>query len=137
MGTRIALVMVTAGSLLAFTEPVKGQEVNSDVKIPPPRELISGAAAINGLFVGPDFVFGAPGALFQGSVAEAAVGASSEVATRQELGNFMTSLMVRAGIIVFDRTPDRSAATNATRQDGSRPAWTGRTPMALSLSRTR
>jgi hypothetical protein len=49
MGKRITLFLVTAGSLLAFNGPVRGQEVNSDVNIPPPRELVSGAPAINGL----------------------------------------------------------------------------------------
>ncbi len=48
MGKKTTLFMVAAGSLLAFTGPVRGQEVNSDVKIPPPRELASGAPAING-----------------------------------------------------------------------------------------
>ena len=45
MGKRITLFLVTAGSLLAFNGPVRGQEVMSDVKIPPPRGLVTGAPA--------------------------------------------------------------------------------------------
>ena len=37
MRTIIALVTVTAGSLLGVSGPVRGQEVNSDVSIPTPQ----------------------------------------------------------------------------------------------------
>ena len=65
MYTRTALSFLIVWSLVTLAEPVSGQEVNSDVKIPPPREL---------------------------------------------------------------------AAATEKSQDGSRPAWTGATPMALSAS---
>ncbi len=136
MGKKITLVMVTAGVLLAITGPVKGQEVNSDVKIPPPRELVSGAPAINGLFLGTGSLFGSPDQLFQGSLAQAAAGLSNERQTREEIGDFMTSLLVKAGLITFDRPPAPLGVSGENFQDGSRPAWTGRTPMTLSVSRT-
>ena len=136
MGKKITLFMVTAGSLLAFTGPVRGQEVNSDVKIPPPRELASGAPAINGLLVGTEILFRSSDRLFQGSLAQPAVGISNEGQTREEFGNFMTSLLVKAGIIAFDRPPAPLAASGGSSEDGSRSAWTGRTPMTLSVSRT-
>ena len=147
MDKRITLFMVTAGCL-AFTGPVSGQEVNSDVKIPPPRELASGAPALNGLLVGTELLFRSWDQLFQGSSAQAAVGifpqaavgVSNEGQTREEFGDFMTSLLVRAGLITFDRPPASLgaplAASGETSKDGSRPAWTGRTPMTLSVSRT-
>ncbi len=136
MSTRVTLFMVTAGSLLALTGPVRGQEVNSDAQIPPPRELVAGARAINGIFVGPDFLFTSDGQLFLGSVAQAAAGTLSEAETRDELGDFMTSLLVKAGIIAFDRLPARRADSGESSKDGSRPAWTGRARMTLSVSRT-
>ena len=145
MNKRITLFMVTAGCLLTFTGPVRGQEVNSDVKIPPPRELASGAPAINGLLLGTELLFRSWDQLFQGSSARAAVGISAvgitnEGQTREEFGDFMTSLLVKAGLITFDRPPAPPgaplAASGETSKDGSRPAWTGRTPMTLSVSRT-
>ncbi len=136
MSTKTALFMVTAGSLLVFTNPLRGQEVASDVKIPPPREIVAGAPAVSGLFSGPASLPAAPGQAFQGVVAQAALGTLSELETREQLGDFMASLLVRAGIIAFDRQPARRADSGAGSEDGSRPAWTGRTPMTLSVSRT-
>ena len=136
MGKKITLFMVTLGSLLAFTGPVRGQEVNSDVKIPPPRELASGAPAINGLRAGTELLFRPSDQLFQGSLAQAAVGILNEGQTREEFGDFMTSLLVKAGIIAFERPPAPLAASGENSEDGSWPAWTGRTPMTLSVSRT-
>ena len=136
MGKKITLFMVIAGSLLAFTGPVRGQEVNSDVKIPPPRELASGAPAINAILLGTELLFRSSDQLFQGSLAQAAVGNLNEGQTRAEFGNFTTSLLVKAGIITFDRPLARLAASAENSEDGSRPAWTGRTPMTLSVNRT-
>ena len=135
MGKKITLFMVAAGSLLAFTGPVRGQEVNSDVKIPPPRELASGAPAINGLLAGTEILFRSSDQLFQGSSAQASVRILNEGQTREEFGDFMTSLLVKAGIIAFDRPPAPLAASNGSSEDGSWPAWTGRTPTTLSVSR--
>ncbi len=158
MNKRLTLFMVTAGCLLTFTGPVSGQEVNSDVKIPPPRELASGAPALNGLLLGTELLFRSSDQLFRGSSAQAAVGVfaqgavgtsavgisavsvSNEGQTREEFGDFMTSLLVKAGLITFDRPPAPLgaplAASGEASNDGSRPAWTGRTPMTLSVSRT-
>ncbi len=136
MSTRITLFMVTAVSLLVLTGAVSGQEVNSDVNIPTPRELVTSAGAINGLWRGTQSVFSSDQQL-QDSLAQAAVGTLDERETRAELGDFMTSLLVRAGIITFDRPPARSADSGENSGDGSRPAWTGPTPMQLSVSRTK
>ena len=76
------------------------------------------------------------GQVFQGVVSQASSGVLSEGETRNELGDFMMSLLVRAGIIAFDREPARRAASGEDPEDGSRPAWNGRAPMALSVSRT-
>ena len=153
MNKRLTLFMVTAGCLLTLTGPVRGQEVNSDVKIPPPRELASGAPALNALLLGTELLFRSSAQLFQGSSAQgavgifpqaaegvSAVGISDEGQTREEFGDFITSLLIKAGLITFDRPPAPLgaplAASGETSKDGSRPAWTGRTPMTLSVSRT-
>ena len=135
MFTRATLFLVMAWSLVALAGPVSGQEVNSDVKIPPPRELGAASAAISGLGIGTEALFTSQGQLFGDVVTEAAMGRSSEGETRDALGNFMTSLLVRAGIMAFDRPPAALASFGQKLEDGSRPAWTGPTPMALSVSR--
>ncbi len=131
MFTRNTLFLVMAWTLVAPAGAVSGQEVNSDVKIPPPRELIAAAPRISGL-AGTDALFTSEGQLFGVAVTQAMLGRSSETETRDELGNFMTSLLVRAGIMAFDR-PAALASSWEKSEDGSRPAWTGPTPMALSV----
>ena len=133
MFTRTTLFLVMAYSLAVPAAPVSGQEVNSDVKIPPPRELGAASAAISGLGIGSEVLFTSQGQLFGDAVTQAALGRSSEGETRDALGNFMTSLLVRAGIITFDR-PSALASFGDKPEDGSRPAWIGPTPMVLSVS---
>ena len=132
MFTRNTLFLVMAWTLVAPAGAVSGQEVNSDVKIPPPRELVAAAPAISGMFIGAGTLFTSDGQRFGDAVAQAATGRLSERETRDELGNFMTSLLVRAGIMAFDR-PAALASSWEKSEDGSRPAWTGPTPMALSV----
>ena len=132
MRTIIALVTVTAGSLLALTGPASGQEVNSDVNIPLPREIVTTIPAVSGLFTGSA---NSEAQAFQGAVVEAEVGEFNESEAREAIGDFMTSLLVRAGIVAADPQPAPVATSSDNSEDGSRPAWTGRTPMALSVSR--
>ena len=136
MSKRIILFIVTTGTLLGFNGPVSGQEVNSDVNIPPPRALVSGASAISGLMGGTESVFQSSDEIFLTPLAQAATGAMNEVETRGALGHFMTSLLVRAGIIAFDSPPAELAASVEDSKDESRPAWTGPTPMVLSAGMT-
>ena len=133
MRSIITLVMVTAGSLLAVTGPAGGQEVNSDVSMPPPREIVTTMPVASGLFVGPA---SAEIQVFQGALAEAVVGDLNEAEAREAVGDFMASLLIRAGIIAAEPAPASLAAAGEHPKDGSRPAWTGPTPMALSVSRT-
>ncbi len=136
MGKTITPFMIATGLILAFTGAARGQEVNSDVNIPFPRELVSGAPAINGLFGGTTALFSSSLRLFQESSAQAEAATLNEEQTREELGDFMTSLLVRAGIIAFDRAATDVAASGGNSENGSRPAWVGRTPLTLSVSRT-
>ena len=133
MGNRITLFIVATGALLAFHGAASGQEVNSDVNVPPPRALVSGAPAVNGLVGGTESVFRSSDQVFVGRVAQAVEGGMDEADTRGEIGHFMTSLLVRAGIIAFDSPPAGLADSGKKSEDGSRPAWTGPTPMALSV----
>ena len=132
MRTIIVLVTVAAGSFLGVSGPVRGQEVNSDVSIPLPREIVTTIPAVSGLFTGSAT---SEAQIFQGTVSGAEVGELNESEAREAIGDFMTSLLVRAGIIAADLESARVASSGQNSEDGSRPAWTGRTPMALSLSR--
>lgn len=133
MSRKTTVFMITAWSLLALTGPVRGQEVNSDVKIPPPREIVAGVMGASGLFSGAVSFLVVPDQVFQGVVS----GTVGERETRDELGDFMASLLVRAGIISFDARPAARDASGQRPDDGSRPAWTGPAPMALSVGWTR
>ena len=134
MGNRITLFIVATGALFAINGSARGQEVNSDVNVPPPRALVSGAPAVNGLLGGTESVFRASDQVFVGPMAEAVEGGMDEAEMRGELGHFMTSLLVRAGIIAFESPPAGLADSGESAEDGSRPAWTGPAPMALSVS---
>ena len=136
MLTTTTLFLVMAWVLVVPTEPLSGQEVNSDVKIPPPRELVAGTSAISGLFIGTDALFSSEGERFSDAVAQATLGRLSEGKTRDEIGDFMTSLLVRAGIVVFDPPGVALRSSRGKTEDGSWSAWTGPTPTALSVSRT-
>ena len=133
---KITLFVFTAGSLLAFTGPLRGQEVNSDVKIPPPRELANGAPAINAILLGTELLFRSSDQLFQGSLAQAAVGNLNEGQTRTEFGNFTTSLLVKAGIITFDRPPARPSGRLRRELRGRLPAGLDRSDSDDALGKS-
>ena len=135
MFTRTTLFLIMAWALVAPTEPLRGQEVNSDVMIPPPRELVTGTPAISGLFIGTEALFTSEGEQFGDAVARASQGRLSEGETRDELGDFMTSLLVRGGIVAFDRPEAAFGSSGGKAEDGSWSAWTGPTPTVLSVSR--
>ena len=137
MFTRSTPFLIMAWAFVAPAGPLNGQEVHSDVKIPPPRELVAGTPAISGLFIGTEALFTSEGEQFGDAVARASQGRLSEGETRDELGDFMTSLLVRAGIITFDDSRAALSTSDEKSEDGSWPAWTGPTPMALSVGRTR
>ena len=124
--------------LLGLAVGASGQEVNSDVKIPPPRVTMAAAPALNGFFVGPDsrFTGTGQGVEFRGAASEAVRGLLSEDETRDRLGDFVTSLLIREGVLSFDGPSTVRANSSKQPEDGSRPAWAGPTPTALSVSRT-
>ena len=121
MFTRITCFLVMAWALVPPTAAC-GQEVNSDVKIPPPRELVAGTPPISGLFVGTGALFASEGQLFGDAVAEAALGRLSERETRNELGNFMTSLLRPRSCSLHDgaNAPRVSSNTRLDRSFSSR-----------------
>ena len=96
--------MLTAAAFVLLAASVSGQEVNSDVNIPTPRELAVGTRTISGIFVGPDLLV-AGSQVFGGPSTQPPIGILVEGAVREELGDFMTSLLVRAGLIAFDVAP--------------------------------
>lgn len=137
----IALIMITLGGLTAVRGAASAQEVNSDVKIPTPSEVVTPVRAVAGLLSTPGVAEGperlvSSGAAADGVVGTLVVGTLNEAVARAELGDFMTSLLIKAGVIRVETPSIRVARPGDGSQEGSRPAWTGRTPMALSLSRT-
>ena len=132
MSTKTTLFVVTLASFLALPEIVNGQEVNSDVSIPPPSELAAGAGAVTGVSAAINSVLGSDG----GAALGGSLASDSEAEVRAEVGDFMTSLLVRAEMISFDASPGPVAATDRKSSDGSRPVWTGATPLSISVGRT-
>ena len=135
-------VWATSMCLLVWAGQVSAQEVAGDIKIPPPRELVTATPAVGGIHTGPTSTFGVAGLgpVFQGAASQAALGALSEKETRDRLGHFMTSLLVREGIITFGATPAGAPPTGAptTRAPTTgAPAWAGSTPMVISVTRAR
>ena len=133
MRTILSSIILAGGGLLAVTVPAAGQEVNSDVNIPMPREIVTTVPAVSGLVPTP-LIEQDP--TIQSVLADDALANSSEATVRAQLGDFMASLLIKAGVITVEPQPVRVSSSGMKSQDGSRPAWTGRTPMALSVSRT-
>ena len=121
--------MLTAAAFLLHTASVSGQEVNSDVNIPTPREMAVGTRTLNGIFVGPDVV-ASESQVFGRPSTQAPSGILVEGAIREELGDFMTSLLVRAGLIAFDVAPVSVADSE---EKASIPLLAERTEHAASL----
>jgi hypothetical protein len=130
-------VLATISCLLGLAGPVNALEVASDIKIPPPSEMVIGAPAVGGIATGPASTFGVAGLgqVFQGAASQAALGLLTEAEARSSLGPFMTSLLVREGVVTF--APQTAGASLEKREDGSRPVWAGPTPMVVSASRAR
>jgi hypothetical protein len=132
MSIKTTLFVVTLASLFALPEIGSGQEVNSDVSIPPPSELASGAGAVTGVSAGINAVLGSDG----GTTLGGSLASDSEAEVRGEVGDFMTSLLVRAGMISFDAAPGPVATTDRESGDRSRPVWIGATLRSISVGRT-
>lgn len=136
-------VWATSLCLLVLAGHGNAQEVASDIKIPPPREMVTNTPAIGGIATGPTSAFGTAGAgqVFQGVASQAALGLLSESETRNSLGPFMTSPLIREGVVSFAAPTGASTGASTTalekREDGSRPAWSGPTPIVISVSRAR
>jgi hypothetical protein len=99
--------------------------------------MVIGAPAVGGIATGPASTFGVAGLgqVFQGAASQAALGLLTEAEARSSIGPFMTSLLVREGVVTF--APQTAGASLEKREDGSRPVWAGPTPMVVSASRAR
>jgi hypothetical protein len=91
--------------------------------------LAVGTRTLNGIFVGPDLLV-AESQVFGGPSIQAPIGILVEGAIREELGDFMTSLLVRAGLIAFDVAPVPVADSG---EKASIPLSAERTEHAASL----
>ena len=141
MSLRSAVAMSMVGSaLLISSGGLLGQEVNSDVKIPPPREIVTSAPAATG-FGGGQATAGAATlqalqAAIQTTVAQVQTGSIGENQVRAQLGNFTVSLLVKAGVLSFGGGAAAGRPTEEEAPSG-RPAWTGRLTVGGSADRAR
>lgn len=142
MSLRFAVAMSIVGSaLLVSSGGLHGQEVYSDVKIPPPREVVTSVPAATGFGGGQATAGVATAQAFQAAVlttvADVQAGSIGEVQARSQLGNFTASLLVKAGLLSFGSAI--AAADHAAGEvaDGGRPAWTGRLTVGVSADRAR
>jgi hypothetical protein len=133
MRSIIALTLVTVGALVTGTGSALGQEVNSDVSIPIPREVVAAMPEVSGLLAEPVRF---PGQDIQDLLGDTDFDEIDEATARAQVGDFMASLLIKAGVITVEPQPIGVSSSHNASNDGSRPAWTGRTPISLSFSRT-
>ena len=128
-------VAVTSWSLLIVVGELNAQEVNSDVKIPPPREVVINAPTVGGLFAGQGGPASITGQALQATATQASSGTLTEDQAREQIGDFMVSLLMKAGVVSFRTAATQAAASESESPAGARPAWVGAVPLAPSVAR--
>ena len=130
---RNAVVSMISCSLLIITGELNAQEVNSDVKIPPPREVVISAPRV-GVFGGQGGTDLAIGQAFQATLTPTNAGTMTQGQARGQIGDFMVSLLMKAGMVSFDNVAARTAGSQSGSPDGARPAWLGSVPLGPSVA---
>ncbi len=101
-----AAVGLIAGALV-LPGRAAGQEVAGDVMIPPPREMVTSTVAASGLGGGDATVdvstMDAHRAAIQGVLTQVRAGTMGESEAREQLGDFVVSLLIRSGVLSFGR----------------------------------
>ena len=116
---RNAVVSMISCSLLIITSELNAQEVNSDVKIPPPREVVISAPRV-GVFGGQGGTDLAIGQAFQATLTPTNAGTMTQGQARGQIGDFMVSLLMKAGMVSFDNVAARTAGSQSGSPDGAR-----------------
>ncbi len=129
-----AVVSMIFASVLIVVGELSAQEVNSDVKIPPPREVVISAPGVTGLLGGQNGTDAVLGQAFQAGVAQSNAGMMTEVQARGQMGDFMVSLLVKAGVITFGSVGAPRGLSDTDAPAGARPAWLGSAPLTPSVA---
>lgn len=134
--TNAVILMIFASALIVVGE-LSAQEVNSDVKIPPPREVVISAPGVTGLLGGQNGTGLVSGQAFQAAVAQSNAGTITEIQARGQMGDFMISLLMKAGVITFSSVGAPRANSDTDAPAGARPAWLGSAPLTPSVAPAR
>ena len=130
---RNAVVSMISCSLVIIAGGLNAQEVNSDVKVPPPREVVISAPRV-GLFGGQGGTDVATGQAFQATLTPTSAGTMTRGEARGQVGDFMVSLLMKAGLVSFDNVAARTAGSQSGSPEGVRPAWLGSVPLGPSVA---
>ena len=131
---RLTCAALLGTALLLGPRPTQGQETGSDVQMPSPRIVASPAA------LGLQASAAAPTALafaaaVQATVTQALGDPLGERHARTQLGDFRTSILIRAGVLAF-RGAARAPRTAESGVCEKRPAW-GAGPIVFVSDATR
>ncbi len=129
-----AVVSMIFASVLTVAGELSAQEVNSDVKIPPPREVVISSPGVTGLLGAQNVTGIVPGLALQAAVAQSNAGTMTEIQARGQMGDFMVSLLMKAGVITFGSV---GAPRAPSAPAGARPAWLGSAPLTPSVAPAR
>ena len=132
-----AVVSMIFASVLTVAGELSAQEVNSDVKIPPPREVVISSPGVTGLLGGQNGTDVVLGQALQAAVAQSNAGTMTEIRARGQMGDFMVSLLMKAGVITFGSVGAPRAASDPGAPAGARPAWRGSAPLTPSVAPAR
>ncbi len=121
-------------ALLLGPRPTQGQETGSDVQMPSPRIVASSAG------LGLQAAVAAPtaqafAAAVQATVTQALGDPLGETHARTQLGDFRTSILIKAGVLAF-RGSARASRTAKSGVRVKRPAWATR-PIVFVSEATR
>ena len=100
-----------------------GQETGSDVQMPAPRIIV--ASSTLALGAAPMPTAQAFAAAVQATVTRSLVNPRGEAQVRAQLGDFRTSILIKAGVLTFGRSAQPSRITTS-QADSKRPAWSSR-----------
>ncbi len=118
---RLVCAALLGTALLLGPRPTQGQETGSDVHMPPPRIIVSPAAlSLQAAAASPTAQ--AFAAAVQATVAQALGDPLGKLHARTRLGDFRTSILIKAGVLTFGGST-RAPRTTESGIRPKRPSW--------------
>ncbi len=131
---RLMCAVLFGAALLLGPRPTQGQETGSDVNVPPPWNMVSSAALVlQAAATAPTAQ--AFAATIQATVTQALGDPLGEARVRTQLGDFRTSILIKAGVLAF-RGSARAPRTAESGVRSKKPAW-GTRPIVFVSEATR